>query len=267
MLASLRVSISVLTSSVRSLTFPARISEPDRRRHGNPDYSAPPWPVVGLSGSVRVTPQSVTCKKEAPRNDGDTSVVSAAGTSMLKSARIPICKRRGRALARQKMTIPEFMGSSSIYMRFPGYWSNRWVPRGPRLYIVSSRTPWASPTKGQQFLSEWLAAGGDLTCDGSWWAASATGEVWIQPMSDHGRPPGAWPGDLSWCNVSRSLPSTPSSGHPSTRLRQLSSPRPNECSRHDGDPSREGCPVVGDDRVINNTLLKSLKTLQTKKKG
>ncbi|GMN60138.1 hypothetical protein TIFTF001_029205 [Ficus carica] len=70
-------------------------------------------------------------------------------------------------------------------------------------------------------------------------------------MSDHGRSPGAWPGDRSWCNVSRSLPSTPSSGHPSTRLRQLSSPRPNECSRHGGDPSREGCPVVGDDRVIN----------------
>ncbi|GMN33109.1 hypothetical protein TIFTF001_003971 [Ficus carica] len=96
-----------------------------------------------------------------------------------------------------------------------------WVPRGPRLYAVSSRTPWASPAKGQQCLSEWLAAGGDLTCDGS------------------------------WCNFSRALPSTPSSDHPGTRFRQLSSPRPNECSQHGGDPSREGCPVVGDDWVIN----------------
>ncbi|GMN69124.1 hypothetical protein TIFTF001_038198 [Ficus carica] len=70
-------------------------------------------------------------------------------------------------------------------------------------------------------------------------------------MLDHGRPPGAWPGDRSWHNVSRSLPSTPSSGHPGTRFRQLSSPRQNECSRHGGDPCREGCPVVGDDLVIN----------------
>ncbi|GMN32228.1 hypothetical protein TIFTF001_041698 [Ficus carica] len=88
-------------------------------------------------------------------------------------------------------------------------------------------------------------------CDGSWWVASVIDEVWIQPMSDHGRPPGVWPGDRSWCNFSRALPSTPSSGHPGTRFRQLSSPRPNECSRHGGDPSREGCPVVKDDRIIN----------------
>ncbi|GMN35889.1 hypothetical protein TIFTF001_005601 [Ficus carica] len=39
-----------------------------------------------------------------------------------------------------------------------------------------------------------------------------------------------------------------------TRFRRLSSPRPNECSRHGGDPSRVGCPVVGDDRVINSTF-------------
>ncbi|GMN57450.1 hypothetical protein TIFTF001_026568 [Ficus carica] len=124
----------------------------------------------------------------------------------------------------------------------------------PRLYAVSSRTPWASPAKGPQCLSEWVVAGGDLTCDGSWWVASVIGEVWIQPTSDHGRPPGAWPGDRSRCNFSRALPSTPSSGHPSTRFRQLSSPRPNEYSRHGDDPSREGCPVIGDDRVINNDI-------------
>ncbi|GMN23260.1 hypothetical protein TIFTF001_000058 [Ficus carica] len=41
-------------------------------------------------------------KREAPRNDGDTGVVSAVGTPMLKSARILICKGRGRVLARQK---------------------------------------------------------------------------------------------------------------------------------------------------------------------
>ncbi|GMN65827.1 hypothetical protein TIFTF001_034888 [Ficus carica] len=33
-----------------------------------------------------VAPLSVTCKKETPRNDGDTSVVSAVGTPMLRSA-------------------------------------------------------------------------------------------------------------------------------------------------------------------------------------
>ncbi|GMN32231.1 hypothetical protein TIFTF001_041699 [Ficus carica] len=105
-----------------------------------------------------------------------------------------------------------------------GYWPNRWAPRGPKLYAVSSRTPWASPAKGQQCLLEWLAAGSDLTCDGSWSVAFVIDEVWIQPMSDHGRPPGAWPGYRSWCNFRRALPSAPSSGHPGTRFRQLSSP-------------------------------------------
>ncbi|GMN32716.1 hypothetical protein TIFTF001_048193 [Ficus carica] len=49
-----------LTSSVRSLTFPARISEPGRR-HGNPDYPAQPWLVVGLSGSVRGAFRGLGC--------------------------------------------------------------------------------------------------------------------------------------------------------------------------------------------------------------
>ncbi|GMN60140.1 hypothetical protein TIFTF001_029214 [Ficus carica] len=135
------------------------------------------YPPVSLLARL-AAPPSVTCKKEALRNDGDTGVVSAVGTPMLK--------------------------------RFP------WVP------VLGATRPGRPPRVpggyGQQCLLEWLATGGDLTCDGSWWAASTTGEVWIQPMSDHGRPPGAWPGDRSWCNVSRSLPSTPSSGHPDTRL-------------------------------------------------
>ena len=37
---------------------------------------------------------------EAPRNEGDTGVVSAVGTPMLKSARILKSRWRGRALAR-----------------------------------------------------------------------------------------------------------------------------------------------------------------------
>ncbi|GMN37154.1 hypothetical protein TIFTF001_006592 [Ficus carica] len=41
--------------------------------------------VVGLSGGGwQVAPPSITCKREAPRNDGDTGMVSAAGTPMLK---------------------------------------------------------------------------------------------------------------------------------------------------------------------------------------
>ncbi|GMN44968.1 hypothetical protein TIFTF001_014172 [Ficus carica] len=41
--------------------------------------------VVGLSGGGwPVAPPSITCKREAPWNDWNTSVVSAAGTPMLK---------------------------------------------------------------------------------------------------------------------------------------------------------------------------------------
>ncbi|GMN54993.1 hypothetical protein TIFTF001_024105 [Ficus carica] len=93
---------------------------------------------------------------------------------MLKSARKLMSKRRGRALARQKMIIPEFGGSSSIYRRFS------WVrvlgaTRPGRLPRVPSGVPWASPVKGQQCPSEWLAAGGDLTDDRSRWVVSAAG--------------------------------------------------------------------------------------------
>ncbi|GMN57125.1 hypothetical protein TIFTF001_026242 [Ficus carica] len=35
------------------------------------------------------------------------------------------------------------------------------------------RTPWASPARGQQCLSEWLAAG-DLTRDGGWWGGACS---------------------------------------------------------------------------------------------
>ncbi|GMN67537.1 hypothetical protein TIFTF001_036591 [Ficus carica] len=38
-------------------------------------------------------------------------------------------------------------------------------------------------------------------------------------------------------------------------LTELSPPQPNGCSQSSSDPSREGCPVVGDDRVINNYLI------------
>ncbi|GMN51931.1 hypothetical protein TIFTF001_021086 [Ficus carica] len=42
-------------------------------------------------------------------------------------------------------------------------------------------------------------------------------------MSNHGRSPEARPRDRSRFNPSRPLPSTPSSGHPGTRLHKLSS--------------------------------------------
>ncbi|GMN59470.1 hypothetical protein TIFTF001_028559 [Ficus carica] len=130
--------------------------------------------VVGVSRlKLVITPQAITCKMGAPRNDGDTGVVFVMDTLMLKSARKLMSKRRGRALTRQKMTIPEFGGSSSIYRRFswvrvlgttrPGQLPR--IPGGPS--TVSGRVPWVSPMKGQQCPSEWLAAGGDLTDDRS----------------------------------------------------------------------------------------------------
>ncbi|GMN63135.1 hypothetical protein TIFTF001_032217 [Ficus carica] len=42
--------------------------------------------VIGLSsGDKPVALPSITCKREAPKNDGVTGVVSAAGTPILKS--------------------------------------------------------------------------------------------------------------------------------------------------------------------------------------
>ncbi|GMN64706.1 hypothetical protein TIFTF001_033779 [Ficus carica] len=49
-------------------------------------YSSRYWPVA---------PPSITCKREAPRNDGDTGVVYVVGTPKVKSARILICVLSG----------------------------------------------------------------------------------------------------------------------------------------------------------------------------
>ncbi|GMN37496.1 hypothetical protein TIFTF001_042646 [Ficus carica] len=43
----------------------------------------------------------LACKREAPRSNGDTSGVSATGTSMLKSVMVPMSKQRDRVLARK----------------------------------------------------------------------------------------------------------------------------------------------------------------------
>ncbi|GMN54120.1 hypothetical protein TIFTF001_023264 [Ficus carica] len=91
-----------------------------------------------------VAPLSVTCKKEAPRNDGDTGVAFPAG---------------------------------------PG-------ARGDPAESTTLGTRWVRRPVGATGLIDGchvaLGPGGDLTCDGSWWAASAAGGVSIQPMSDHG---------------------------------------------------------------------------------
>ncbi|GMN58486.1 hypothetical protein TIFTF001_027580 [Ficus carica] len=78
----------------------------------------------------------------APRNDGDTGVVSAVDTSMLK-----------------RFSWVRVLGAT-------------WPGRLPR---VPDGVPWASPVKGKQCPLEWLAAGGDLTGDRSRWVASAAG--------------------------------------------------------------------------------------------
>ncbi|GMN46321.1 hypothetical protein TIFTF001_015498 [Ficus carica] len=58
--------------------------------------------VVGLSGGGwPVAPPSITCKREAPRNDGDTGVVSAVDTQMHNSVGELMSEGRGRALARK----------------------------------------------------------------------------------------------------------------------------------------------------------------------
>ncbi|GMN46319.1 hypothetical protein TIFTF001_015500 [Ficus carica] len=99
--------------------------------------------VVGLSGGGwPVAPPLITCKREAPRNDGDTGVVSAVDTPMLK-----------------RFSWVRVLGAT----------------RSGRLPRVPGGVPWASPVKGQQCPSEWLAAGGDLTSDRSRWVASVAG--------------------------------------------------------------------------------------------
>ncbi|GMN57010.1 hypothetical protein TIFTF001_026122 [Ficus carica] len=57
--------------------------------------------IDGGSHRNLVTLHLVTCKKKAPRNDGDTNEVSATCTPMLKSVMVLVSKRRGRALARK----------------------------------------------------------------------------------------------------------------------------------------------------------------------
>ncbi|GMN39718.1 hypothetical protein TIFTF001_008944 [Ficus carica] len=50
-----------------------------------------------------VSLRRVTCKREAPRSDGDTDGVSATGTPMLKLVRELMSKHRGRVLARKNV--------------------------------------------------------------------------------------------------------------------------------------------------------------------
>ena len=84
------------------------------RRNSIPN---PIFPITGVDtenglGSNTQCERVVRCKpvrnsavdhlqNEAPRNDGDTGVVSAVGTPMLKSVKALVCKGRGRVLARQ----------------------------------------------------------------------------------------------------------------------------------------------------------------------
>ena len=59
--------------------------------------------VVGWSGQdTPVVPPSIIYKMEAPRNDGDISVVSTAGTPMLKLVGELMSEGISRALARQE---------------------------------------------------------------------------------------------------------------------------------------------------------------------
>ncbi|GMN38622.1 hypothetical protein TIFTF001_007852 [Ficus carica] len=104
--------------------------------------------------------------------------------------------------------------------------------RFPRVQMLGSATlgtRWVRRPVGATGLIDGrhmaLGPGGDLTYDGSWWAASAAGGV----GSEHSE---------QW------LPEYPVPT-------ELLPPRPNGCSQSSSDPSREGCPVVGDDRVIN----------------
>ncbi|GMN60808.1 hypothetical protein TIFTF001_029906 [Ficus carica] len=54
--------------------------------------------LLGLRSTCTVTLRWVTCKRDAPRSDGDASGVSATDTPMLKSARELMSKQRGRVL-------------------------------------------------------------------------------------------------------------------------------------------------------------------------
>ncbi|GMN29530.1 hypothetical protein TIFTF001_002463 [Ficus carica] len=56
--------------------------------------------IAWLDRSCTVTLRRVTCKREAPRSDGDIGGVSVTGTPMLKSVMALRSKWRGRVLAR-----------------------------------------------------------------------------------------------------------------------------------------------------------------------
>ncbi|GMN66625.1 hypothetical protein TIFTF001_035684 [Ficus carica] len=64
-------------------------------------FNTTPDVVVRRGRPCTVSLHLVTCKKEAPQSDGDTSGVSANGTLMLKSVVVLVSKQRGRALARK----------------------------------------------------------------------------------------------------------------------------------------------------------------------
>ncbi|GMN48526.1 hypothetical protein TIFTF001_017704 [Ficus carica] len=76
-----------------------------------------------------VAPPSITCKKEAPRNDRDTGVVSAVGTPMLKSARILMQGER-QSFGKAKMTIPGIKGTGArlVSAAKEEGWSKRPMP-------------------------------------------------------------------------------------------------------------------------------------------
>ncbi|GMN65018.1 hypothetical protein TIFTF001_034096 [Ficus carica] len=100
--------------------------------------AATPIVVVYSGLNSLVAPPSVTCKLEAPRNDGDTGVI------LLRFLRVRVlgATRPGR--------LPR-------------------VPGGPS--TVGGRSLRASPAKGQQCPLEWLDAGGDVMRRSSRWAA------------------------------------------------------------------------------------------------
>ena len=62
-----------------------------------------PAPTPNVIQTVRSGPAKCSAvdhlQNEAPRNDGDTGVVSAVGTPMLKSDKVLRSKGRGRVLA------------------------------------------------------------------------------------------------------------------------------------------------------------------------
>ncbi|GMN26573.1 hypothetical protein TIFTF001_001349 [Ficus carica] len=90
--------------------------------------------VIGWSDQVRPsTLPSITCKREAPRSDWDTGVVSVVDTSMLKSARALLAGLGARAT--QPGRLLRALGTSTDYeYHFP-----RWGIR--RNKVVAEHDP------------------------------------------------------------------------------------------------------------------------------